>query len=234
MGWEFTPCRNSYTLNSLERLKQMKKLFIGLALFATLSVASAQNFIRQSFLNNCTITLTNVPTYVTNVLDNSGLTNLTTILVTNLSTGTNYTTNSTVTVQTVQPFKDVPFIVNGPNATGYLTGATTNSCIEMGLGFGQGAATNGVVAVFVPLISGSEPGSGTSYPAVEDTGITALFVTNQLGGSSASNGVWTFPVNLAAYPGHWGLRLQKLFFSQAVVTADQLTITNISLNGWRP
>lgn len=213
----------------------MKKLLISIGLTAVVTFSvSAQNFIRQQFLNNSVLYLTNAATYITNVLDNAGNTNLATIIITNTVTGTNYTTNSTITVQTVQPFRDIPLIMNGANASPYITsGGATNSCFEIGVGYAGANATNGFNIVLVPLISGSEPGSASTAPFVEDTTSTplTLFVTN----NTAVSGVWRFGLNTAQYIGDWGFRVQKVYPNVAPSAANsQFCITNISLNGWRP
>lgn len=230
-------------------MKTLKLLVVASAVALVAQVAHAQNFVRQSMMNNINIYLTNAATYVTNINDilapggvytTNGAyitftgTNLSSILVTNVATGTNYTTNSVVNVINIQAFKDVPFIENGANADGFMKAGATNSFIELGVGYSGANASNGVVLSFVPLLSGSEPGSASQAPFVEDTQ-TSWLVTNQTPGLLVTNGTWHFPINMGLYPGYWGLRVKAVFLGTASAAAQsQTVITNISLNGWRP
>lgn len=221
----------------------MKKFFLALGLAACLTAANAQNFIRQNMLNNLNITLTNAATFVTNLNDALGGTNQITVLMTNLGsssffqTNSLYTTNSTVPVQNVNAFKDVPFIIPGPGANNYITtGAATNCTLEVGFGYAGASATNGFGIVLVPLLSGPEPGSCSTCPLVEDTQNTLTFTNTA--GVTTSNAVYHFAINSAPYAGYWGLRVKYVYLPGVIggVAAgnSQIVLTNISLNGWRP
>lgn len=212
----------------------MKKFLISIGLAAVVILpASAQNFVRQQMMQNVNLYLTNQATAYTNVLDNAGNTNLATVIITNRVTGSAYTTTSTVPVQTVQAFKDVPFILPGPGAWSYITsGAATNSTLEVGIGYAGANATNGFNIEIVPLLSGYEAGQATTEPFIEDTANKfILFKTN----NTAVTGITRFGINSAAYVGYWGLRLKTIYPNVNPVAADsQFVVTNVSLNGWRP
>lgn len=222
----------------------MKKFFISLSLAACVTVsANAQNFIRQQFLNNLNITLTNSASFVTNTFDSPFGTNLGTVILTNLTsssffaTNSLYTPTSTVPVFNVNAFKDLPFILPGPGAGNYITsGAATNSMIEVGLGYAGANATNGLLLGMVPLLSGPEPGSCSLCPLVEDTQ-NSLVLSNQAG-LIVSNGTYHFPINSAAYVGYWGFRIKYVALPGVIggpaAGNCNITITNISWDGWRP
>ena len=208
----------------------MKKILIGLFALTGLSV-SAQNFTRDSFIPAKYLYITNTSTYLTNLATYidipNGSTNLSTVIITNTSTGTNYTTNTVggLNVNTVNPFVDVPFSIDRNNP--FISGQATNQCIEVGLGYAGANATNGVTLVFIGMLS------GPPYPNVEDTTSSALTLSTTV--NSGTNGTYRFAVPYSQFIGDWGLRLQKVYMVNASSAAQsQIVITNISLNGRTP